>query len=166
MDNILHEGMTPKERVEAMLHLDTSKEIRFVTPLYRDGNLKLLEASSDGPTHARTLWEFSNPHYWANQLNIMHGGAHATIYDCLTSASLAVIARPGFYMYMGVSRTLSVSYLRGAKSDEPVLIECEVVHAGQRLALSRATMRRKSDGEVLSVCEHNKINSDPPAPKL
>jgi len=63
---------------------------------------------------------------------------------------------------MGVSRTLNVTYLRPAKMGEGVLIECEVVQAGARVCTLRGTMRRERDGEVLAVCEHGKMNIDPP----
>lgn len=69
-------------------------------------------------------------------------------------------------MYMGVSRTLNVTYMRPAKSGEEVLIECEIIQVGKNLATLRGVMRRKSDGQILSVCEHGKVSTDPPVSKI
>lgn len=91
---------------------------------------------------------------------------------------MMIVAKPGFWMFLGVSRSLNVTYVRPAPADEPVLIECEVcgicisiliailmsqqiIHAGARLAVIKGTIRRKSDGEILTICEHNKVNMDP-----
>ena len=52
--------------------------------------------------------------YWAQMLGNVHGGAQATIYDVCTSVLMAAIARPGFWVFLGVSRTLSVTYMSPA----------------------------------------------------
>jgi acyl-coenzyme A thioesterase 13 len=91
------------------------------------------------------------------------------------------ISKPGFWRF-SVSRTLNVTYMRPIPEGEVVLIESEVVHAGKNLgrrmrsqsseclltllASLRGSMRRKSDGAVLTLCEHGKVNIDPPASKL
>lgn len=98
---------------------------RFHTPLSK-GDVTLLEASSDGPGHARTLWRFENTDYWGNGMSNLHGGAHATVFDLLTSFTIPIVSKPDFWLFAGVSRTLSVTYLRPAPSDEPVLVDCEV----------------------------------------
>lgn len=48
---------------------------------------------------------------------------------------------------------------------EKVMIECEVVHAGKRLATLVGTMRGEG-GKVLATCEHGKVSIDPPVAKL
>ncbi|GAP88664.2 putative thioesterase superfamily protein [Rosellinia necatrix] len=81
-----------------------------------------------------------------------------------------MISRPGFWQYGGVSRTLNVTYLRPVPVGTTVDVECEVVHAGQRLSTLRGVMRTATDdgtnGPVLAICEHGKVNIDPPAEKL
>lgn len=98
-----------------------------------------------------------------NRLGNLHGGCTATLLDFCTSAALVPVARPGFWTLLGVSRTLSATYLRPAPAGTEVRIECEIVQVGRRLATVRATVRRADDGAVIALCEHGKVNSDPEA---
>ncbi|KAK4129999.1 hypothetical protein BT67DRAFT_446108 [Trichocladium antarcticum] len=98
-----------------------------------------------------------------NRLANLHGGCAATIFDFCTSTPLALVAKPGFWSYLGVSRTLNTTYLRPAPLGAEVRVECEIVQLGQRLCTLRGTMRRASDGAVLATCEHGKVNTDPVA---
>jgi len=68
-----------------------------------------------------------------NRLNNLHGRAQALIYDMCTTMAIAPIAREDFWCFGGVSRVLSVTYLRPAKVNYEVVIECEVVQIGTRL---------------------------------
>jgi len=73
-----------------------------------------------------------------------------------TSIAMQAVAPPGSWVNGGVSRVLSVSYLRPAPQGEDLLLECEVTHVGKTLALLRGTLKRERDGAVVSTCEHNK----------
>ena len=101
-----------------------------------------------------------------NRLGNLHGGCAATLFDLCTTVPLALVNRPGFWSWMGVSRTLNVTYLRPVARGEQVLIEGEVVQAGRQLCTLAGRIRRRSDGQVMAVCEHGKFNVDPPAGKL
>ena len=35
-----------------------------------------------------------------------------------------------------------------------------MVSAGKRMAFTRGVMKRKRDGAVISICDHNKVNTD------
>lgn len=76
--------------------------------------------------------------------------------DLATTTSLAPIARPGYWAYAGVSRTLNVTYIRPIPEGETVLVESEVVHAGKRLCSLSGVMKRERDGAVMATCEHGK----------
>ncbi|KID65377.1 Thioesterase superfamily, partial [Metarhizium brunneum ARSEF 3297] len=95
-----------------------------------------------------------------NRLHHLHGGATATLLDFCTSVPLSLVSRPGFWQYLGVSRCLTVSYLRPARAGDQVLIETEIVQVGKRLATLRGSIRRKEDGQLLCTAEHLKVNID------
>lgn len=95
-----------------------------------------------------------------NRLRNLHGGCTATLFDVLTTFVLALVNRPGHWEYMGVTRTLNVTYLRPVPAGETVLIECEAVHVGRQLCNLRGTMRKEADGAVVAVGEHGKFNTD------
>ncbi|KYK59290.1 thioesterase family protein [Drechmeria coniospora] len=98
-----------------------------------------------------------------NRLGNLHGGAAATLFDFCTTMPLAIINRPGFWQYLGVSRSLNVTYLRPVPAGEEVLIECQIVQVGKKLASLRGVMMRKRDGLLLCMCDHGKVNVDPDA---
>lgn len=75
---------------------------------------------------ARVVFELDSSAYWSNAGGNVHGGAQAAIFDIVTTLALAPIARPGYWMYAGVSRTLNVTYLRPGPVGEKILIEAEV----------------------------------------
>ena len=102
---------------------------------------------------------------------LQHGGAAATIFDIVTSASLAPISSPGFWEYVGVSRTLNVTYLRPVRRRTKAVVTCEVLATGKRMATIRGVMHETKDGEravgdVLCTCEHGKANIDPAPNKI
>ncbi|KAI1364786.1 Thioesterase/thiol ester dehydrase-isomerase [Xylaria arbuscula] len=130
-----------------------------------------VQSSSPSPPHPRATFRLTVQPIHDNGLGNMHGGCTSTVFDICTTFPLQMISRPGFWEYGGVSRTLNVSYLRPVPVGATVDIECEVVHAGQRLSCLRGVMRNVNpDGSqgssVLAICEHNKVNTDPPASKL
>ena len=98
----------------------------------------------------------------------------ATIFDLCTLMPLGLVARPGFWQWMGVSRTLNVTYLRPVSAGSQVNVECEVLQVGRKLCTVRGVMRLVEDnksgvvkeGPVLAVREDGKVNTDPPAEKL
>ena len=124
--------------------------------------------SSDPPTPAKCTFALEVPQSFCQPHRALHGGATATIFDACTTTSLCLVNGEGFWEYMGVSRTLSVTYLAPARPGETVEIECEVLAIGRRLAGLRAVMsKRGKDGRRVPVatCDHGKVNVDP-KPKI
>ena len=68
-----------------------------------------------------------------NRTGMLHGGAASMIVDMCTTMAQAPIAKPGFWHFGGVSRTLSVTYLRPISKDIEILIVCEVMQVGKAL---------------------------------
>lgn len=64
-------------------------------------------------------------------------------------------------MLGGVSRVLDVKYVRGCRVGEEVRVECEVLHVGRQAAALRGVIKDGA-GRVMSTCEHDKTNIDPP----
>jgi acyl-coenzyme A thioesterase 13 len=129
---------------------------------------------------AKTVFEFQVKSNHTNGMKNLHGGCCATLFDWCTTTALVLVSKKGFWRFKGVSRTLNVTYLRPVPEGEVVLIESELVHAGKNLcmpiALSslriktdkhtgtlKGVMKRKSDGAILAMCEHGKVNIDPDA---
>lgn len=107
-------------------------------------------------------FRYTVPEAHCNRMGNLHGGAAATIFDYATTMPLVLVSRPGFWRQLGVSRNLSVTYVRPAPCGTTVLIECQVVAVGARLCALRGVMRREDNGQVISTCEHGKVNTDPP----
>lgn len=105
------------------------------------------------------------PSFLLNSLGNLHGGAAATLIDFLTTVAIAPLARKGCFEYPGVSRTLSLGYLKPVKADEEVEIICECLGVGRRLAAIRCVIRREADGEICVEGVHHKVSTDP-APAL
>lgn len=68
-----------------------------------------------------------------NILGNLHGGAAATIFDDITSIPVALVKKEGFWEMMGVSRTLSVTYLNRVAEGEEVEVVAELVSIGKRM---------------------------------
>lgn len=119
------------------------------------------------PTHPSATFLFTVQQEHSNRHGTLHGGCAATLFDYLTTLPLNVVARPGgYWQRLGVSRNISVTYLRPVTVGDEVLIETEIVQVSKRMAVLRGTMRRKSDGKIAMTCEHQKVNIDKDAHKL
>lgn len=116
--------------------------------------------SSSHPHHSMVFTFVPQPHH-SNRLGNMHGGCIATLFDFCTTLPLLLVAKPGFWMYMGVSRTLNVTYLRPVPIGTEVEIEAEILQVGRRLATLKGIIRRKDDGAVCAIADHGKVNTDP-----
>lgn len=128
--------------------------------------LKLVSVADPAGPHPSCRFSYTVQPDNCNRLENLHGGCAATLFDYCTTLPLALINRPGFWQFMGVSRTLNVTYLRPVAVGVEVLLDCEIVQVGKKLATLRGTMRKRSDNTLLAVCEHGKVNIDADLAKL
>lgn len=128
-------------------------------------HLKLHAWSLDDPKHPTCTFSYTCIQDNQNGMGNMHGGCTASLFDFCTSMPICMINTPDFWWYMGVSRTLNVTYLKPIPVGESIFIECELLSIGKTMSTIRGVMRRQSDGVVLATCEHGKFNSDPPRGK-
>ncbi|KAG4028918.1 hypothetical protein MFRU_018g00290 [Monilinia fructicola] len=120
---------------------------------------------SPDPTHHTpnvTTFIYQPTKHHCNGMNTVHGGCISTIFDACTSVALMGRYSEEKWGGGGVSRGLSVTFIKGIvvrdEGDNDVLVECEVVGGvGKRNVVLRATMKRRN-GEVLAICEHSKVN--------
>ena len=125
-----------------------------------------VHSSNTSPLSSITF-EFTVGEDHLNGLGNMHGGCIATLFDLCTSTTLGMVAKPGFWNYLGVSRNLNTSYLKAIPLGTKILVECEITSAGKRMCHIRGTIRRADgNGEVFATCEHGKFNTDPEVGKL
>ena len=127
--------------------------------------ISLCTLSSISPTTQSTTWTFKVRPSICNKDGNLHGGAAATIFDNLSSTALFTIGRPGFWNNLGVTRFLAVSYFRPVPEGTEVVLECEVVSAGKRMAQVRGTMSNK-EGKVCASCLQEKVQASAPSSTL
>jgi uncharacterized protein (TIGR00369 family) len=94
-----------------------------------------------------------------NNMQTLHGGCTATIFDICTTLALACVARPGCWDMLGVSRTLNITYMAPVRAGEQVLIACEIVQVGRNLATLRGIITKAEGGQIVATCEHGKYNA-------
>lgn len=97
-------------------------------------HLKLVSATSSPRVTA--TFELKVVRALCNRLDNMHGGAIGLVYDMCTTMAMAPASRSDFWFFGGVSRTLSVTFLRPPKIGMDVLVECELLQIGSRLGKS------------------------------
>uniref|UniRef100_A0A0K8TRV6 Thioesterase domain-containing protein n=1 Tax=Tabanus bromius TaxID=304241 RepID=A0A0K8TRV6_TABBR len=89
--------------------------------------------------------EFTVAEEHLNQAGGLHGGFTATLVDNVTTYALMTKDCPP-----GVSVDLHVSYLKGAREGDEVVIDAKTVKAGRTLAFIECEMRHKKDNSVIA----------------
>jgi acyl-coenzyme A thioesterase 13 len=90
----------------------------------------------------------------------MHGGAAGVIFDMATTTALCPLARPNFWEFMGgVTRTLSISYLRAVPIGTTVRLYSHVVSCGRQMAMIRGEMTSLDSKVTYCTVEHHKVNA-------
>jgi acyl-coenzyme A thioesterase 13 len=157
---------TPRQKIEAWLKL-SAKDVHghLKSGDYMGTLLPHIRLHSIAHAQPRVTFTFTVRPEHCNRLYNLHGGCAATLFDFSTTMAILLANKPGFWQYLGVSRTLNVTYLRPIPEGQEILIENEIVQIGKRMCTLRGVMKRKEDGVVMAVCEHGKFNNDP-EPKI
>ncbi|KAJ3641237.1 hypothetical protein Zmor_027752 [Zophobas morio] len=87
-----------------------------------------------------------------NPLGGLHGGVSATLVDCIST--YALMSQTGV---PGVSVDIHLTYLKGARLDDVVVVEGRVEKVGKTLAFVEAEIKHKATGEVLVKGLHTKF---------
>ncbi|KAK5163727.1 uncharacterized protein LTR77_010400 [Saxophila tyrrhenica] len=149
------EQLSPEERIRTILRIGEPGKKRLTAAFIEEQcKLKSFEKLSD--TEAKATYTFKVEHFYTNGSGNLQGGAQSMIFDICTSLTLQAISTPGRFLNGGVSRVLTVNYLRPAPEGSELELETEVISVGKTLAMTRGTLRRASDGAAISTCEHNK----------
>ncbi|KIX09205.1 uncharacterized protein Z518_00284 [Rhinocladiella mackenziei CBS 650.93] len=152
----------PKERIQVYIDAyrksDPANHQGFDEVFMRE-HISVVSATRSADK-AAAVFEMKAAPVFTNRMGNMHGGAVAMIHDMCTTMTAAPLAKKEFWWFGGVSRTLSITYLRPVRKDMELSIECEVLQQGMRLSTIRSQMRNKKTGALLSVAEHNKASID------
>lgn len=111
------------------------------------------------PTQSCTKFEFIVDENMSNLDGNLHGGAATTIFDNLTSTALFTLDGISSWDALGVTRSLTVTFLRPLPLGASVELSCEVVAKGKKMALLKGTMRTVQ-GKLCAVCVHDKFMPD------
>ena len=151
------EKLSPQDRVNAILAIGEPDDKRLTSKFIEGkGGCKLKEITVISPTTVKATYTFKVDRFYCNGSGNLHGGAQSMVYDLCTSLALMGIGKRDFWINGGVSRVLTVNYLRPAPEGTELELETEVVAAGKSLAMLRGVLRRAKDGVPISTCEHNK----------
>ena len=145
-------SLSLEERMRALLLylVEDPQSMDFCTT--GSGGVELLSANQDTKS---VYYMFTVVPKLCNKTGFLHGGAASTLLDTLTSTALLTIAKPGYWETLGVSRTLTVTFLRPLPQGTKVFVDCEVVAVGKSMANLKGTMRN-ADGKICITCIHDK----------
>lgn len=159
-NNLTDMSLPIMERLQALLAWlvqDTDHE-GWDTIKLGQVDLKLLSASLETQS---VRYVFNIAPSLCNRVGNLHGGAASSLFDTLTTSALLTIARPGYWDTLGVSRTLMVTFLRPLPMGTEVILDCEVVAAGKKMANLKGIMRT-ADGKACVTCVHDKAAFEVP----
>ncbi|SMR45744.1 unnamed protein product [Zymoseptoria tritici ST99CH_1E4] len=154
----------PMERVAAYIaeynmdhpSVDRSKPPSFDSVIMTN-NVRVISVSMGPPLIVTTAIDI-RPELCSRTGNL-HGGAAALIFDMCTSMSVAPLATATSWPFGGVSRHLTVSYIRPVPVGITVHIVCEVASLGKNISTITARMQTE-DGKLLCLGQHDKVYVD------
>lgn len=150
------EALGPEDRINKLISFGEPGKKRL-TSEFIESQCKLKSIEVLSSTTAKATYTFKVSPFYCNGTGTLHGGAQSMIFDICTSLTLMGIGKRDFWINGGVTRVLTVNYLRPAPLGTEMELDTEVVAAGKNLALLRAVLKRASDGVAVSTCEHSKV---------
>ena len=150
-----------RKRVESLVtaYNKVMPSTNFDVPFTK--TITVVSAQADRPPNgtAKATFHGSIPIQYVNNHGPgreIHGGAVTTILDNLTSSATLAHSK---YWGQGVTRSMNVHYFAAPRAGDEIFIEAEVLHIGKAVVTVQGVMKRASDGVVLAVCVHEKVNS-------
>ncbi|XP_039009501.1 acyl-coenzyme A thioesterase 13-like [Hibiscus syriacus] len=99
----------------------------------------------------RLLCSMKIPVRFLNPMNVLHGGATASLVDLIGSAVIHTYGLP-----TGVSVEITVSYLDTAFADEEIEIEGRALRIGKTVAVVNVEFRKKKTAGIFAQARHTK----------
>ncbi|KAI5699497.1 hypothetical protein M8J75_003892 [Diaphorina citri] len=95
-----------------------------------------------------------------NTFGTLHGGMTATLVDYLSGCALLthknVMEESSKISHSGVSVDLHITYIRGAKIGEQIVIESSTKKCGKKLAFLDVLIKNKETGALVATGVHTK----------
>ncbi|XP_062543003.1 acyl-coenzyme A thioesterase 13-like [Armigeres subalbatus] len=115
-----------------------------------DRCLQQLKIVSGGD--GKCIAEFKVAEEQLNRAGGLHGGFTATIVDVVTTYALMTKEN----CLPGVSVDIHVTYLKGAREGDEVIIDANTIRAGKNLAFLECELRHKRDNSIIARGQHTK----------
>jgi acyl-coenzyme A thioesterase 13 len=91
-----------------------------------------------------------------NTYGTLHGGLSAVIVDTISTMAL-ITDKEASYSKLGVSVDMHMSYLKGAKIGDEILIHGSLIKQGRTLAFLDCELRNAKTNELLVKGSHTKF---------
>lgn len=85
-----------------------------------------------------------------NRYGVLHGGFTASLIETVTSEAL--LARPN--CPFGVSVEMHVTFMKGARPGDEVLVDASPVRSGKNFAFMECELRHKRDNSIIARGTH------------
>uniref|UniRef100_A0A336LNN2 CSON015031 protein n=1 Tax=Culicoides sonorensis TaxID=179676 RepID=A0A336LNN2_CULSO len=108
--------------------------------------------TAGGSGHATAELKVASEHL--NRGGGLHGGFIATLIDQVTTIGLMTHPKNPS---PGVSVDLQVSYLKGAREGDEIIIDAKTLKSGANLAFTVCTLTSKKDGSIIAQGNHTKF---------
>ncbi|KAK5649997.1 hypothetical protein RI129_001026 [Pyrocoelia pectoralis] len=117
-------------------------------------NLKSIKLNITKAENGVCIAELKVEKEHTNGMGGLHGGCIATIVDSLTS--YALFTHKAAEGVLSVSVDIHVSYLKGAKCGDEILIKAEAIKCGKSVGFTECILTNKATGDIIAKGSHTK----------